>query len=92
MVSEPVTTPSKAPVTRHLYIISRRHPELYSYLRARFAEDETVGVILDRRLTAQHLTHEVRAWSSDGSQERRTRREGDLKAHSHAIITIPEVS
>ena len=34
---------------RHLLIISRYHPGLYDYVRARFADEDNVEVILDRR-------------------------------------------
>ena len=40
--------PSGRPI-RHLLIISRYHPGLYDYVRARFAGEDNVEVILDRR-------------------------------------------
>ena len=36
-------------MTQHLFIVSRRQPELYSYLSREFSEEAEVRVILDRR-------------------------------------------
>ena len=37
-------------VSRHLFIVSRQQPDLYSYLAREFSEEPDVCVILDRRL------------------------------------------
>jgi hypothetical protein len=36
-------------VTRHLFIVSREQPDLYSYLAKEFSEEPDVRVIFDRR-------------------------------------------
>ena len=38
-----------------MFIVARRHPELYDYLSAQFADDPTVTVVLDRRLASRRL-------------------------------------
>jgi hypothetical protein len=67
---------------RTMFIVSRQHFELYSYLRERFAGDSSVDVILDRRRAA-----------SDQRQltERRQRPEVEIEltTRSHAILTLP---
>jgi hypothetical protein len=69
---------------RTLFIVSRRHLDLYSYLRERFATDPGVEVILDRRVAP--TTGNV------GVADRRQRRdvEVELTTRSHAILTLPE--
>jgi len=37
-----------------MFIVARRHPELYDYLSAQFADDPNVTVVLDRRLASRH--------------------------------------
>ena len=37
-------------MARNVFVVSRRHPDLYEYLRERFATDQAVEVILDRRI------------------------------------------
>lgn len=76
---------------RNLFVVSRHHPDLYAYLRERFASDPAVEVILDRRLTMRRQ----RAVPPDTERRRADRRsrpevEVELRTHSHAIITIPE--
>jgi hypothetical protein len=34
---------------QHILIVSRHHPGLFEYVRARFADEENVEVVLDRR-------------------------------------------
>lgn len=75
-------------MARTLFIISRRHPDLYEYLKERFAGDDQVEVILDRRGTEGGDP----GWSNAGlsTQERRSRPEVDteLASRSHAIVTV----
>jgi hypothetical protein len=76
---------------RTLFIVSRHHPDLYAYLRERFASDHGVEVVLDRR-TAQRRRRE-QAYEIDRRQADRRRRpevEVELQTRSHAIITLPE--
>jgi hypothetical protein len=76
---------------RNLFIVSRKHPDLYSYLRERFASDRDVEVILDRRV-AQRRQRNVRSEADRRRGERRRRPEVELELQrrSHAIITIPD--
>jgi len=76
---------------RNVFIVSRRHPDLYQYLRERFASDTDVEVILDRRVAERRQ----RQSAHDGERRRADRRrrpevERELENRSHAIITIPE--
>lgn len=77
---------------RTLFIVSRQHPDLYAYLRERFASDTAVEVILDRRL-GQRRQRDALSGVDRRLGDRRTRPEveNELKTRSHAIITIPEV-
>lgn len=72
-----------------LCIVSRRHPELYAYLRRRFAADDTVTVILDRR-RAQRRQPSLAVRPSRRVADRRSRPEVDarLRIRSHMIVTI----
>ena len=69
---------------RTVYIVARDHPELYAYLRDRFACDGDVEVILDRRV-AERRRDRRRA-------DRRSRPEVEIELdkRSHAIITVPD--
>jgi hypothetical protein len=76
---------------RTLFIVSRHHPDLYAYLRERFATDGAVEVVLDRRLGERRR----RDATNEGDKRRAERRqrpevEAELQTRSHAIITIPD--
>jgi hypothetical protein len=76
---------------RTLFIVSRQHPDLYAYLRERFAADRAVEVVLDRRVGQRRR----RTAPYDGDRRQGDRRvrldvELELQTRSHAIITIPE--
>lgn len=77
---------------RTLFIVSRQHPDLYAYLRERFATDTAVEVILDRRL-GQRRQRQALTEVDRRKADRRVRPEVEveLQTRSHAIITIPEV-
>ena len=53
-------------MARTLFIVSRRHPDLYEYLKERFASDDQVEVILDRRAGVAR-----QAGAERGAEERR---------------------
>jgi hypothetical protein len=78
---------------RTLFIVSRQHPDLYAYLRERFATDTAVEVILDRRLT-QRRQREAPRDADRRIADRRARPEVEveLRSRSHAIITIPDLA
>ena len=69
--------------TRTLFIVARRHHDLYSYLRERFATDAAVEVILDRR-TQSSTVHFGYA-----NRRQRPEIEAELETRSHAILTLP---
>lgn len=75
---------------RNLFVVSRRYPDLYEYLRERFASDSAVEVILDRRLS-QRRQQQTPCDPDRRHAERRRRPEVEmeLQTRSHAIITIP---
>jgi hypothetical protein len=66
---------------RYLFIVSQRDPALYALLNERFADDQNVRVILDRRVSDPR-TPEV---------ERRTRDDVDreIREHSYAVVALP---
>jgi len=57
------------------FIVSRESPKRFEYLARVFAKEETVQVILDRRVAERR----VRQTSGDGSQRRR----GDRRSRAH---------
>lgn len=72
-----------------LFIVSRHHPDLYAYLRERFAGDRAVEVILDRRLGQRRQP--AGPFEMERRREDRRRRpevDAELQSRSHAIITI----
>jgi chromosome segregation ATPase len=71
-----------------LFIVARRHPELYEYLSARFADDASVAVVLDRRLAARRR-RALPAAAERRRTDRRARPEIDeqLRATSLAVVT-----
>ena len=80
---------------RHIFVVSRHHPELYEYLSDRFQQDTNVRVILDRRRGERRRSPGIgpppqgeRRWRL----ERRVRRSVDeeLRTRSHSIITLPD--
>lgn len=68
-------------MTRHLFILSRRDPDLYEYLKERFADDRAVEVILDRRRTPGAIRPDRR---------QRPDADAELLARSYTIVTIGE--
>ena len=77
---------------RTLFVVSRHHPDLYAYLRERFASDANVEVILDRRV-GQRRRRAAPAAVERRRADRRTRPEVEmeLQTRSHAIVTIPDL-
>lgn len=76
---------------RNLFIVSRRHPDLYEYLRERFASDSSVEVILDRRISQRRASQGRQAVERRRAERRRRPEvEIELQTRSHAIITIPD--
>lgn len=76
---------------RNVFVVSRRHPDLYEYLRERFASDQAVEVILDRRVgqrRGSQKAHETERRRAD--RRRRPEVELELQTRSHAIITITD--
>ena len=71
-----------------MFIVARRHPELYDYLSAQFADDPTVTVVLDRRL-ASRRRRALPAAAERRRIDRRWRPEIDeqLRATPLAIVT-----
>jgi hypothetical protein len=86
-------TQTEEQMGRTLFIVSREHPDLYAYLRERFASDTAVEVILDRRL-GQRRQRDAPTGVDRRQADRRSRPEVEieLRTRSHAIITIPEVA
>jgi hypothetical protein len=69
--------------------VSRQHPDLYVYLRDRFAAEADVEVILDRRL-AERRREQAAVSRERRRQDRRSRADIDmqLRARSHVIVTL----
>ncbi len=77
-------------MSRHLFIVSRDHPDLYDYLTERFAGDPKVLVILDRRM-GERRRETVSVPVNRQRADRRHRPEIDLeiRTRSYAIVTVP---
>ena len=75
---------------RHLLIISRYHPGLYDYVRARFAGEDNVEVVLDRRRGRDRRTSTEQAHPERRSGDRRVRSHVDdaLRMESMQFVTI----
>jgi hypothetical protein len=75
---------------RHLLIISRHHPGLYDYVRARFAHEDNVEVILDRRRGRNRRASAVEAHVERRSADRRIRPHIDaaLRMESMQFVTV----
>jgi hypothetical protein len=78
---------------RNVFIVSRQHRDLYTYLRERFASDPAVEVILDRRF-GQRRQHKAEVGAERRRADRRQRPEveQELQTRSHAIITIEDTT
>ena len=81
--------PSGRPI-RHLLIISRYHPGLYDYVRARFAGEDNVEVILDRRAGRDRRRRTGRSTTERRTRDRRRRQYVDdaLRMESMQFVTI----
>jgi len=77
-------------MARQLVIVARGHPDLYSYLRERFAGRAQAEVLLDRRVGQRRGEH-VPVPSDRRQQDRRARPGVDtmLRSRSHVIVTLP---
>ena len=77
--------------TRHVLVISRHHPGLYEYVRQRFAAEDKVQVILDRRRGRDRRTQRAEPGvERRRSSDRRTRPDIDtaLRMESMQFLTI----
>jgi len=85
------TSPGGRPI-RHLLIISRYHPGLYDYVRARFASEDNVEVILDRRRGRDRRSNPAPVRSERRAADRRVRPNVDdaLRMESMQFLTISQ--
>jgi hypothetical protein len=76
-------------MARRLVVVSRQHPDLYVYLRDRFAAEANVEVILDRRL-ADRRRERLETEIDRRYRGRRQRPEVDiqLRVRSHVIVEL----
>ena len=77
-------------VPRHLLIISRYHPGLYEYVRTRFAREDNVEVVLDRRRGRDRRAAALEAGVERRSSDRRVRPQVDaaLRMESMQFVTV----
>jgi len=82
---------SEASQPRHFLIISRYHPGLYDYVRARFADEDNVEVVLDRRRGRDRRMTPGRPAVDRRAAERRVRSHVDaaLRMESMQFVTTP---
>jgi len=76
-----------------MFIVARRHPELYDYLGAQFADDPNLTIVLDRRL-ASRRRRALPAAAERRRVDRRWRPEIDdqLRATPLAVVTAAATS
>jgi len=72
-----------------IFIVDRRRPELYEYLKARFADYGNVTVVLDRRL-APRRRRPLPAAAERRRAERRLRPEVDEQLASTSLAIVGE--
>lgn len=84
------TSGSSGRPIRHLLIISRYHPGLYEYVRARFAGEDNVEVILDRRRGRDRRSTAALVHVDRRASDRRVRPHVDdaLRMESMQFVTI----
>ena len=90
MWERPVSaSPAGRPI-HHLLIISRYHPGLYDYVRARFASEDNVEVVLDRRRGRDRRGVAAQVHAERRSADRRVRPHVDdaLRMESMQFVTI----
>ena len=77
-------------MTRHLFLVSRHHPDLYDYMREHFVTEPDVEVILDRR-RAQRRRRAMAVTGERRSGERRTRSrlDAEIRTETYAFLTVP---
>ena len=77
--------------SRHLLIISRYHPGLYEYVRARFADEDNIEVVLDRRRGRDRRARRGHPLVDRRGAERRihTHVDAALRMESMQFLTIP---
>jgi hypothetical protein len=78
-------------VTRHLFIVSRREPDLFSYLAREFSAEPEVTVILDRRHGERRTDGAHGAAQENRRQAERRLRTGlanDLSTLGYAFVRL----
>jgi hypothetical protein len=70
-----------------VFVVARRHPELYEYLTSRFADDTNVVVVLDRRL-APRRRRALPAAAERRRADRRSRPEVDERLASTSLAIV----
>jgi hypothetical protein len=82
--------PRRPGQTRHIVIIARPYAALFEYVRGRFAGEDIVEVVLDRRTRSDRRRRTVRASPERRLRERRRRPHIDdaLRVESMQIVSI----
>jgi hypothetical protein len=66
---------------QYLFVVARGHTDLFEYLKERFADDENVDVILDRRGVSQSVPAVER-------RQKHPEVTGELRERSYAVINL----
>jgi hypothetical protein len=82
-------SPDELPI-RHVLIVSRYHHQLYEYVRARFAGENGVEVVLDRRRGPDRRRSTTEVHTERRAADRRVRPHVDeaLRMESMQFVTI----
>jgi hypothetical protein len=78
-------------VVRHLFIVSRQHPDLFCYLTREFAPEPEVQVILDRRRAERRVGVQEVAIAHDrrnGDRRVRPQLRGELSTLGYAFVRL----
>jgi hypothetical protein len=80
-------------VQRLLFIVARSRRELYDSLKRTFAGDDTVQVLLDRRVAERRGARARKRKTERRQKERRAQRaiERQLLARGYAVVGVPRL-
>ncbi len=81
---------ARPPISRLLFVIGRERRLLYDSLRRTFDSDDTVQVVLDRRIEERRQHESTPRTGEHRRIERRARRESDarLRARGYALVDV----
>lgn len=79
-------------MARHLFIVARQQPDLFSYLSREFSAEPDVTVMVDRRQGERRTARRPLARAERRQSDRRGRAEiaGQLSTLGYAFVRLPD--